>query len=126
MLTGIGYDIARVANIERAMKRSVRFSERVFCPSEQAYCNRKPNKYEHYAGCFAIKEAVMKALGTGWSGGVQWNHIEVGHFPSGKPNVTLHQQAKKQAELLQVNTIHVSVSHTEQYANAFVILECVD
>jgi holo-[acyl-carrier protein] synthase len=126
MLTGIGYDIALVANIERAIKRSVRFSERVFSPSEQEYCDRKPNKYEHYAGFFAIKEAVMKALGTGWNNGVQWKQIEVGHFPSGKPHVTLHLQAKKQAERLQVNTIHVSVSHTEQYANAFVILECVN
>jgi holo-[acyl-carrier protein] synthase len=123
MLVDIGYDIVLVANIENAMKRSVRFARRVFSSSEQAYCEQKPNKYEHYAGCFAVKEAVMKALGTGWNHGVQWKQIEVNHLPSGKPNVTLHLQAKKQAELLQVNAIHVSVSHTAQYANAFVILE---
>lgn len=126
MLTGIGHDIVLVVNIEKSIKRSVRFLNRVFCLSEQAYCNQKPNKYEHYAGFFAIKEAVMKALGTGWNHGIQWKHIEVGHFPSGKPCVTLHKQAKKQAEELLVDTIHVSVSHTEQYANACVIFEHVN
>jgi holo-[acyl-carrier protein] synthase len=126
MLVDIGNDIVLVTNIEKSIKRSVRFLNRVFCPLEQAYCEQKPNKYEHYAGFFAIKESVMKALGTGWSKGVQWNQIEVGHYPSGKPVVTLYKQAKKQAELRQIDTIHVSVSHTEQYANACVICECIN
>jgi holo-[acyl-carrier protein] synthase len=123
MLINIGYDIVLVMNIEQSLKRSTRFQERVFCLAERAYCEQRVNKYQHYAGCFAVKEAVMKALGTGWNQGVQWRHIEVGHHPSGKPNVTLHLQAKKQAELLQVNTIHVTVSHAGQYAHAFVIIE---
>ena len=65
----------------------------------------------------------MKALGTGWNDGVQWKHIEVKHESSGKPLIELHEKAKKQAELLQVRTIYVSLSHTEQYATAVVILE---
>jgi holo-[acyl-carrier protein] synthase len=70
-----------------------------------------------------VKEAVMKALGIGWSNGVQWKHIEVDHNLAGKPKIQLHHVARKCAELLQCKSIHISLSHTEQYAIAVVILE---
>jgi holo-[acyl-carrier protein] synthase len=123
MIIGIGNDIVSVKDIEQSIGDSKRFLERTFCPSEQEYAENKPNKYQHYAGCFAAKEAVMKALGTGWNEGIQWKQIEVKHETSGKPRIELHDQAKKQAELLQVKTIYVSLSHIEQYATAVVILE---
>jgi holo-[acyl-carrier protein] synthase len=123
MIIGIGNDIVSVMDIKQSITKSKRFLERTFCFSEQEYSENKPNKYQRYAGCFAVKEAVMKALGTRWNKGVQWKQIEVRHETSGKPLVELHQQAKKQAELLQVKTIHISLSHTEQYATAVAILE---
>jgi holo-[acyl-carrier protein] synthase len=123
MIVGIGNDIVSVSDMEQSISCSKRFPERVFCPSEWEYCEKQPNRFQHYAGHFAVKEAVMKALGTGWNNGVQWSHIEVGHHLSGKPNVILHQQAKKQADVLQVKNIHITLSHTEQYATAVAILE---
>ena len=123
MIVGLGNDIMSVADIEQSISSSKRFIKRVFCPSEQEYCERQPNRFQHYAACFAAKEAVMKALGSGWNNGIQWNHIEVKHETSGSPLVELHHQAKKQAELLQVKKINVSLSHTEQFATAVVILE---
>jgi holo-[acyl-carrier protein] synthase len=123
MIIGIGNDIVSVADIEQSISCSKRFSERIFCPSEREYCERQPNKFQHYAGFFAVKEAVMKALGTGWNNGVQWNHIEIGHNPAGKPEIQLHHVAKKCAELLQCKSIHISISHMNQYATAIAILE---
>lgn len=123
MIIGIGNDIVSVMDIKQSIEDSPQFLERVFSLSEQNYSENKPNKYQHYAGCFAAKEAVMKALGTGWNEGVQWKQIEVKHEISGKPQIELHDEAKKKAESLQVKTIYISLSHTEQYATAFVILE---
>jgi holo-[acyl-carrier protein] synthase len=123
MIIGIGNDIVSVMDIKQSITDSQRFLERVFCPSERNYSENKPNKYQHYAACFAAKEAVMKALGVGWNKGIQWKHIVLEHEPSGKPRIELYQEAKKQAELLHVRTIHISLSHTEQYATAVVILE---
>ena len=112
-----------VVDIKQSITDSKRFLERVFCIAEQEYAENKPIKYQHYAGFFAAKEAVMKALGTGWNEEIQWEHIEIRHETSGKPWIELHHQAKKQAELMQVKTIHISLSHTEQYATAVVVLE---
>ena len=123
MIISIGNDIVSVADIEESILRSNRFIQRVFCLSEQEYCERKTNRFQHYAGFFSVKEAIMKALGTGWNGGVQWNHIEVEHYPFGMPKVILYHHAKKQADALSVKNIHVSLSHTEQYATAVAILE---
>ncbi|MCD8262984.1 MAG: 4'-phosphopantetheinyl transferase superfamily protein [Tannerellaceae bacterium] len=84
----------------------------VFCHSEQDYCESKPDKYIHYAGLFAVKEAVMKALGTGWNKGVQWKHIEIKHEISGKPWVQLHDQAKKNIYFFtSENNTHYIISY---------------
>jgi holo-[acyl-carrier protein] synthase len=123
MIVGIGNDIVSVTDIEQSILKSSRYLQRVFCLSEQEYCDRQPNRFQHYAGCFSVKEAIMKALSTGWNGGVQWNHIEVGHYPSGMPRVILHHHAQKYANALNVKNIHISLSHTEQYATAIAILE---
>jgi holo-[acyl-carrier protein] synthase len=123
MIIGTGNDIVSVMDVQQSINDSQRFLERVFCSSEQDYSESKPNKYQHYAGCFAAKEAVMKALRTGWNEGVQWTQIEVKHENSGKPWIELHDEAKKRAESLQVKTIHLSLSHIEQYATAVVVLE---
>ena len=123
MIVGLGIDIVSVTDIQQSMISSERFVDRVFTSDEQDYSESKPNKYQHYAGCFAAKEAVVKALGTGWNEGIQWKHMEVKHESTGKPRIELVLNAKKQAELLQVKSIHISLSHTEQYATAIAILE---
>jgi len=123
MIIGIGSDIVLVMDIKQSIIDSQRFLERTFCLSEQNYSENKPNKYQHYAGCFAAKEAIMKALGTGWNEGIQWKHIEIKHEISGKPQIELYEQAKMRAESLHVKWIHISLSHTDDYATAMAVLE---
>lgn len=124
MILGTGIDLAEVARIREAVERyGRRFLERVFTPAEIAYVERKANRYERYAARFAAKEAGMKALGTGWRRGVRWQDFEVRNQPSGRPALLLHGVAAEYARQLGVERIHLSLTHTETMAQAFVILE---
>jgi len=78
---------------------------------------------EHFAARFAAKEAAMKALGTGLSGGIQWIDIEVTHYPNGRPVITLHGEAKAVAERLGISKVLVSLTHIKSAAAACVIAE---
>ena len=124
MTVGTGIDIAETQRIEQAIERhGERFSRRIFTPSEIAYCERFKNKAERYAARFAAKEAAFKALGTGWANGVRWLDIEIGHQPSGKPELVLSGRAREVAEQLGVTLAVVSISHANRYVVAQVILE---
>ncbi len=100
-----------------------RLRERVFTSREIAYAERKANRFERYAARFAAKEAGMKALGTGWRGGVAWQDFEVKNLPSGRPTLEFHGKAKEIAERLGVRNIALSLTHTAEQAMAMVILE---
>ena len=119
MLT-TGVDIIEIPRIQQVLDRyGQRFLDRVFTPSEIAYCRgRAPN----LAGRFAAKEATMKALGTGVRG-VGWKDIEVVRAESGAPSVKLHGRAEQRAKRLQVGEISLSMSHSREYAVAFVVAE---
>ena len=98
MILGIGVDLAEVDRIRDALERPAtggRFRSRVFTAGEQAYCERRRRKYESYAARFAAKEAVMKALGRGWSREVAWIEIEVVRQRGGRPTIQLHGKAYK-------------------------------
>ena len=124
MILGTGVDLAEVARIRASIERyGDRFIKRVFTEEEAAYAERKANKYERYAARFAAKEAGMKALGTGWSGGIKWKDLEVANLPSGRPTLVLHGVARAVADGLGVNTIHLSLTHTSEQALAWVLLE---
>ncbi len=124
MILGTGIDLAEVPRIRAAVERyGARFIERVFTPKEIAYVERKANKFERYAARFAAKEAGMKAIGTGWRHGVRWQDFEVTNLPSGRPTLTFHGVAAEYAAELGVARVHLSLTHTEQYGQAFVILE---
>ena len=93
MIIGIGVDLAEVDRIRDALERHTtgeRFRSRVFTPGEQAYCERRRGKYESYAARFAAKEAMMKALGRGWSREVSWTEIEITRESGGRPMIRLH------------------------------------
>lgn len=123
MIQGIGIDIVEIERLRKAMKRGrERFVRRVFTNTEIDYCNNKL-KYQHFAVRFAAKEAFMKALGTGWQNGISWKDIETINNRLGKPNLNLFGKAKKLASEMKVRTIHVSLSYSENYAVAQVILE---
>ena len=124
MIVGMGIDIAEVPRIQAVIEsQRERFLRRVYTPQEVAYCEQFKNKYERYAGRFAVKEAAMKALGTGWSRGVRWVDVEVVRALGGRPTLSLKGEAKNVADRLGVKNIAVSITHTEEQAMAQVIFE---
>jgi holo-[acyl-carrier protein] synthase len=124
VIVGSGVDLCEVARIKDAIERhGRRFLERVYTDREIAYAERKANLYERYAARFAAKEAGMKALGTGWRGGVKWRDFEVANLPSGRPTLQFHGKAAEFAKALGVETISLSITHTSVQAMALVILE---
>ncbi|MBZ5526346.1 MAG: holo-ACP synthase [Acidobacteriia bacterium] len=124
MIIGLGVDIAEVERVKAAIERhGEAFLRRIYTPGERAYCEKYRNKYERYAGRFAVKEAAMKALGTGWRKGIRWVDIEVERQKGGKPVLVLHGVAKARAEEMGVKNMAMSITHTEEEAFAQVIFE---
>jgi holo-[acyl-carrier protein] synthase len=124
VIIGLGVDIAEVPRIKATIeRRGEPFLRRVFTPREIEYCERFKNKFERYAGRFAAKEAAMKALGTGWRGGVRWVDLEVVREQSGRPTMALSGEAANIAGQLGVRRISLSITHTEAEALAQVIFE---
>src|SRR5579862_1974402 len=124
MIVGLGVDITQVDRITEAIeRRGPRFLERVFTPSEIAYCQKHRGSAERFAGRFAAKEAAMKALGTGWTHGVRWRDIEVTREATGKPTLRLAGAALQIAESMGVKNISVSITHSGNLALAQVIFE---
>ena len=115
-----GVDIIEIPRIRRIVELyGQRFLDLIYTPGEIAYCRgRAPN----LAARFAAKEATMKSLGTGVRG-VGWKDIEVVRAPSGAPGIELHGRAKRRAERLRVREISVSLSHSREYAVAFVVVQ---
>lgn len=119
MILGIGNDIIEVSRIRGVIQRhQKRFLDRVFTLNEQAYCLSHREPAIHFAGRFAAKEAVVKALGTGFNESISWNDIEISNTSSGKPCVVLSARLK---ELLSGGMIDISISHCHEYATAFAI-----
>ena len=124
MIAGIGVDIVDIARIQAMLDRyGERFLHRVYTEAETAYAMGAANKAERLAGRFAVKEAAMKALGTGKSQGILWRDIETLRGRLGKPEVHLHGQAVKWAKIRGCGPVHVSITHDGGKAMAFVILE---
>lgn len=123
MITGTGIDITEIECIKASIEQNKRFVSKVFTPYEIDYCESKPFKYQHYAGRFAAKEAMMKALGSGWNYGISWKQIEVLNNSNGKPEIVLHKKAKSLFGELGMKNVHVSISHSDMYAVAVVVVE---
>ena len=100
-------------------KHADTFLDRVFTENEISYCRQRKAFAQHYTGRFAAKEAILKALGTGWAKGILWTDIEVVNEPGGKPIVKLAGQAKVISESLGVTQMLITISHCEDYAVAF-------
>ena len=124
-ILGHGVDIVETARIRRmAEQHGKHFLDRVFTAGEQEYCSRSQKRsFEHLAGRFAAKEAVLKVLGTGWSGGIAWTDIEVIRQPSGQPTVKLSGECLRLATELGIIRWHLSISHIETHAMASAIGE---
>ena len=96
MIVSIGIDIIEVRRVREVLKRTPRFTERVFTEAERSYCeSRGVVAAQHYAARFAAKEAALKALQTGWRGGISWHDVEILANDSGAPYLVLHGMAKE-------------------------------
>ena len=116
---GLGVDIVEIARFASAMERSgQRFLDRLFLPSEQAYCSPQREPARCYAARFAAKEAVAKALGTGIGAQLGWCDIEISRRESGTPFVVLHGTGAETAKTTGVSSVFLSLSHSEHYAVA--------
>lgn len=120
-----GVDIVEIDRIKSSLASNGDiFRDKVFTPKEIEYCEaRKAAKYQSYAARFAAKEAVSKAFGTGISQGIGWKDIEVSNDDSGKPNVLLSGKAFEIFKGMNSSSISISLSHCENYAVAYVIIE---
>ena len=104
--------------------RTPRFLERVYTAAERAYCeSRGAVAAQHYAARFAAKEAALKALQTGWRGGISWQDVEIHSRESGAPFLTFAGEAKYLFEKSGATGVHLSMAHTSEHAIAQVILE---
>lgn len=115
---GIGTDIIEISRIEKAINRTKLFKEKVYTEKEIEHIEKKKNPYASYAGRFAAKEAISKALGTGVRDFLL-KDIEILNDELGKPVVYLYNEIKKIAEGLK---IQISISHSKEYAVSTVIL----
>ncbi len=126
-IVGTGIDLIEVERVEHALSRPLtgaRFRARVFTTGEVSYCeSRGRPRYQSYAARFAAKEAVMKAMGTGWNRNVAWNEIEVVRERGHAPTIMLHGKSADYARRRKITRLHLSLSHTDSIAIAHVIAE---
>ncbi len=124
MIAGIGIDIVDIGRVEALLARyGDRFTARVFTEAEAEYARRSVKPAERLAGRFAVKEAVLKAFGTGKSQGIRWRDVETVRGPMGRPKVILYGKAVNHLNNMNGTTVHVTITHDGGKAVAFVIIE---
>ena len=123
-IVGLGLDLAQISRFEAAhARRGERLLARLFTAGERAYCERRKDRMSSYCGRFAVKEAVMKVLGTGWARGVRWVDIEVVREPGSAPQCRLHGAARAIALGQGIARIHVTITHDAGIAAAVAVAE---
>jgi holo-[acyl-carrier protein] synthase len=124
MIIGTGVDVVEIPRFRKVTdKLKDRFIHRIFTLEEQQYCGAHRDPVPHFAARFAAKEALFKSLGTGWAKGITWLDVEVLRKWPDAPAMVLHGEALKLSVAKGAQTIHLSLSHTDQWAVATVILE---
>ena len=120
MIVGVGTDMTLIARIRKLRPAVVK---RLLTPKEEAYCRRYVDPHARIAGRFAAKEAVLKAMGTGLSGGITWRQVEILSDAKGAPRVVFSGAANRRFHALNATRCHLSISHESEYALAFAVLE---
>jgi holo-[acyl-carrier protein] synthase len=116
----VGTDLIEIDRVRQSLERYERFRDRCFTEAEQAYCDSRPNPAESYAGRFAGKEAVGKALGFGIARAFAWKDVEIVGRP--KPSVRLSGRVARWAERVGAGEIDVSMSHSRELAQAVAVV----
>jgi holo-[acyl-carrier protein] synthase len=120
-VTQVGVDLIEIARVRRALDRYPRFRERCFTEAERTYCESRANPAQSYAGRFAGKEAVGKALGFGVARAFAWREIEIVGRP--KPSVVLSGRVAAWAERVDAGGIDLSMTHSRELANAVAVVQ---
>ena len=119
IILGIGTDITEVLRIAQMIERhGDLFINRVFTDHEIQYCQARKMSTQHYAGRWAAKEAVLKAIGTGWRRGISWRDVEVRNAPGGRPTIACRGGVREVIEQQGIGDILISISHCRAYATA--------
>jgi len=127
LIIGVGVDIVDLARVLKMIERyGKKFLGKTFTDGEIAYCTSRKAPVQHFAARFAAKEAVFKALGTGWREGMGWKEIEVQADARGRPRIRLTGKASIKARDLGIVEMHVSISHCDCHAIAHVVAESDD
>ena len=121
-IIGLGTDITECLRIARMIERHGElFINRVYTPYEIAYCQSRKQATQHFTGRWAAKEAILKALGTGWRRGISWRDMEIRNDPLGKPVIAIRGGVGDVCEKLGIREILVTISHCRAYATAVAI-----
>lgn len=123
MIEGLGIDIIEVERVQYNIEKEAGFKEMMFSKAEIAYCESKASRFQHYAARFAAKEAFLKAIGTGWTKGIQFNEIEVINSDDGKPEMMVSGNTQKTLSSFAISKVLVSLSHLKTFATAVVVIE---
>lgn len=119
---GIGTDIVECLRIAQMIERHGElFITRVYTPREIEYCSARKAATQHYAGRWAAKEAVLKAMGTGWAQGIRWRDIEIRNEPGGQPRIAIGGGAREACEELGIAEMLISISHCRTHATAYAL-----
>ena len=123
-IIGHGIDLVEISRIEQMLAdHAGHFLDRCFTPAEQSYCLAHKSPAQHLAGRFAAKEAILKALGTGWRGQIAWTDMEILGDGAGKPCLALSGECARLAAAQQISRWHISISHAGNHAIASAIAE---
>ena len=121
-IIGIGSNITECLRIAQMIERhGESFINRVYTPEEISYCQARAQATQHFTGRWAAKEAILKALGTGWRGGISWRDVEVRSEPNDRPVVMVQAGVKEVIEQLGITELLVSISYCRTYATAYAI-----
>ena len=121
-IVGLGADIVECVRIGKMIDaHGELFLQRVYTDREIRYCQSRRQATEHFAGRWAAKEAVLKALGTGWRRGISWRDVEIRNDPSGQPRVAVRGEAKEIAKKLGLSDVLITISHCRTMATAYAI-----
>jgi holo-[acyl-carrier protein] synthase len=121
MIRGVGVDIIEIARVQDLVERyGERFLCKIFTEGEIRYCSSRHHAAQHFAVRFAAKEALSKALATGWAGSFRWTDVETRNEPSGRPVLSVRGPLQ---DALGGATAHVSLSHSASHVVAVVVIE---